>query len=154
MTGNNIKIALLNIFICWSLNSCNSQLATINDNESIYIYDSNPIINSDEIGNLHYILSVNNDKSESDAYKFIIPNRVGLNKYLGLGKIGKDVSIDTLKYLEKKNFQKESLVKIHNFFSYHKKMYLIRPKTKSSDKHIIYPLSYKGTEKNLHIMKL
>lgn len=142
----------------------NNLLAQKNEGEKqiLTIYDEDGFVNSDEQGLFHYLLNIKSRDTlfESDGYKFIINNRVGFEKYQNLKEVGQNVSIDTIEYLTISDLSKFSSSELHNFLSLQNKIFLVLGTTenhlslsKIATTYIRYPIIYKGTEKNIEMMK-
>ncbi len=132
--------------------------------DTLYIYEESPIINADYEGKLHYFITFKSQEStfNVDSYKFIIPNKAEFDKRISLNKLGKVIALETLEYIEKTKLSVIKPCELHNFFSIKKKIYLVRKKIiknhsdNSGNKvnFMIYPLLYKGTEKDTELLKL
>ena len=119
----------------------------------LYLKDNNPIINADENGCLHYLISIKslNKDFNSDAYKFIIPNRVNFDKFKNLKDLENNIHLDSIhNIVNLKNLEKDEPCEIHNKLSIQKKIYLVY---KTNNKYVYIPIVYKGTQKNIESMK-
>ncbi|UJH92096.1 hypothetical protein LZ575_05710 [Antarcticibacterium sp. 1MA-6-2] len=125
------------------------------------IYDKDGVVNSDEQGLFHYLISIKSKDTlfQRDGYKFIIDNRKGFNEYVNLEEVGQKFSMDTIKCLTISDLEKFSACELHNFLSSKKSIFLtLGPKNKNSSGerrkiYTRYPLIYKGTQKNIEMME-
>lgn len=114
----------------------------------LIIYDENGFVNSDEQGLFHYLFSIKNKNSliERDGYKFIINNQTGFEKYADLKEIGKEVSLDTLKYIKISDLANFTNCELHNYLSLQEEIYVIF-KRKNLQNYRRYPINYMGYTK-------
>lgn len=122
-----------------------------------YLLDENPIINSDEVGTLHYIISIKSKDStfKYDSYKFIIPNKIGFDKYDNLNNMEKSIVIDNLEYTNICNLKDFTPCELHNLLSSKKNINLIyKKKSYQSVNYVKVPLIYNGTQKDIEMLKL
>ncbi len=125
-----------------------------NEKSTLYLNDYSPIINSDEFGNLYYVLSITSiDKTfDNDAYKFIIPNKIGFNKFNKLEKIENKIAIDTISNLINVIYLKKiKPCELHENLSIRKNLFLVY-KNKYSE-NVYVPLIYEGTQKNIEMLQ-
>lgn len=126
--------------------------------KTLLIYDKTPSINIGTKGKAFYLISFKSrDKRfDTNSYKFIISNKDGFETYKPLNKVGKVVALDTLDYLNLKELRAKPPWELHNFLSLKKNIYLIVKKQNVNSENTIflrYPLIYKGTQKNLEMLK-
>lgn len=135
------------IIILWAFFSFSISSAQNTNLKTIYIVDNKAIINPDIEGLFHYLISIKSkdDRFNYDAYKFIIPNRVGYNSYKNLKKIEKIIPEKEIKKIELNTLKKMKPYKLHEFLSLQDKIFLIC-------KNKAYNIIYKGTQKNLETL--
>src|SRR5690606_26574536 len=68
----------------------------------LFILDENGFVNSDEKGQLYYLVSMKSRDTlfDRDGYNFILNNRRGFEEYASLNEMGAKVSLDTLNYVK------------------------------------------------------
>ncbi|QTE21308.1 hypothetical protein [Polaribacter cellanae] len=125
-----------------------------NKKSPLYLRDYNPIINSDELGNLYYIFSIKSiDKTfNNDAYKFIVPNKIGFDKFKKLEEVENKIAIDTLSnFINVTHLKKYNPCELHKNLSIRRTIFLVY-KNKYSE-NVFIPLIYEGTQKNIEVLK-
>src|SRR5690606_32305579 len=100
MNGPIMKSKYLLILILYS-GICLAQQT----NAIQYIYDEDPLINSDETGQLHYLIYVESEDVQfnSDSYKFIVPNRTGFEQYKNLDRMEEEIALIPLTIAQRRN---------------------------------------------------
>lgn len=121
----------------------------------LIILDDNGFVNSDEKGQLYYLISIKSSDTlfDRDGYNFILNNRRGFEEYAALKELGEKVSIDTLNYVTIPDLTDFSNCELHNYFSLKKEIYVIF-KNKNNSIFSKYPIIYTGTQKNVEMLKM
>jgi len=122
---------------------------------SLFILDENGFVNSDEKGQLYYLVSMKSRDTlfDRDGYNFILNNRRGFEEYASLNEMGAKVSLDTLNYVKISDLAHFSNCELHNYLSLKKEIYVIF-KNKKDSSYWRYPVIYTGTQKNVEMLKM
>ena len=121
-------------------------------NDIQYIYDEDPLINSDETGQLHYLIYVKSEdvQFDSDSYKFIVPNRTGFELHQNLDEMEEEIDIDSIDHTTMGELTAMGPCELHQKLSLSPKKYLVY---KKNGTFVRIPIIYKGTEKNMEMLK-
>jgi hypothetical protein len=145
-----MKIIIIVIFSMF-ISNCNGQIKS--NNGIVYIYDESPTIYTKYNGEPHYYISIKskNPLFNLDSYKFIIKSKqIGFDKYEGAESYKKEINIDTIKVNNLDSFKSIKPWQIHEFLSQNKNIKIIMKKGGST---FSLPLLYKGTEKDINLLK-
>ena len=145
-----IKLHLL-LFLSISLVS----YSQVEKEDTLIILDENGFVNSDEKGQLYYLISMKSRDTlfDRDGYNFILNNRRGFEEYASLNEMGEKVSLVTQNYLKITDLAQFSNCELHNFLSLKKEIYVIL-KNKKNSTYWKYPVLYTGTQKNVEMLKM
>jgi hypothetical protein len=151
-----MKIKFLIILLVLIGASQNSLFAQINEIQEniVAIYDEDGFVSPDEKGQFNYLINIKSRDTlfESDGYNFIIDNRIGFEEYASMKDVGDKVSLDTLKYVTISDLAQFPSCKLHKFLSLQKDIYLILKEINSKN-YWRYRIFYKGTQKNVEMLK-
>ncbi|MFN2262164.1 MAG: hypothetical protein ABR595_08895 [Psychroflexus sp.] len=124
--------------------------------EIIYILDEGGFVNTDLQNRLHYLINIDREGSEfdSDGYKFTVPNQLDFENFLKFKEIRKKVNLDTISFYEVSELKKMDTCDLHDFFSRitmrRRQIYAI---IKEKNTYYTFPINYKGTQKNLNMLR-
>ena len=142
------------VYILFLLLITKSYSQVISNDGTLYIYDESPNIYTKYNGEPHYYISIKSKDSlfNYDSYKFIIKSKqIDFDKYEGAESFKEEVSMDTIKFNNLDTFKGLKPWEIHEFLSQNKNIKIIMKKGSSS---FSLPIIYKGTEKDIKLLKM
>ncbi len=122
----------------------------------LYILDEDGFSNVGGFDEIIYLINIKRPKGEfdSDSYKFNVPNQVGFEEYKKFKDIRTEIDLDTISFITVDELSKKGSCELHEFFSKlkHKNAYIYSI-VKIKKAFYTFPINYKGTEKNLYMLK-
>ncbi len=125
-------------------------------NDLLYILDEDGFSNVGGFDEIIYLINIKRPKGEfgSDSYKFNVPNQVGFEEYKKFKNIRAEIDLDTISYISMDELSHKGTCELHEFFSRIKyKNAYIYSIVKIKKRYYTFPINYKGTEKNLYMLK-